>query len=588
MDSMNSRIRRNEPFWGEWYIDSLLGKGSYGTVFKIKKEALGKSYYSALKCISLNENQYIELGENKVNSILEEMMNEVEILYSLKGHTNIVSYEDFTTKEPENEKGIDIFIRMEYLTPLTNYLKSNHLTREEVIKLGIDLAEALILCEKNNIIHRDIKEANIFISNTGNYKLGDFGVSKKLIEENEGSLSFQGTPLYIAPEVYKCLSYDHRADIYSLGLVLFKLTNSGNFPFVSQQNQLPTNIANQKRLFGETLPLPSLSTQSFGKVILKSCAYDPNNRYHSAIQLKQDLERLLEQMTLAEREEIIIGQGAIVPQITSSTENEVSMHSTQATIRLNDYTDRTKVPSWQPEDPTIGQKTIMQKKESSIKSDEPYISASQTISSPSGYKKSKLRQKIVIGAVTASLLGGGAYIWGQSNLSDGSNKNKQEAVEKNNLEPSESSSSGEETNTPVFEDSPAETPEITTLKEFTPNEFSTTSIKGKVILTLVSLDRQTEQTIVKVTIENNFNKDVKLFGAPSLISKSSKTEYAPTFEGNFLGNEVIAAGTMKECEFIVEPIPETDSELTLSGSLWTMDPIYGQDGDFNLDFTIDI
>lgn len=588
MDSMNSRIRRNEPFWGEWYIDSLLGKGSYGTVFKIKKDALGKSYYSALKCISLNENQYIELGENKVNSILEEMMNEVEILYSLKGHTNIVSYEDFTTKEPENEKGIDIFIRMEYLTPLTNYLKSNHLTREEVIKLGIDLAEALILCEKNNIIHRDIKEANIFISNTGNYKLGDFGVSKKLIEENEGSLSFQGTPLYIAPEVYKCLSYDHRADIYSLGLVLYKLTNSGYFPFVSQQNQLSTNIANQKRLFGETLPLPSLSTQSFGKVILKSCAYDPNNRYHSAIQLKQDLERLLEQMTLAEREEIIIGQGAIVPQITSSTENEVSMHSTQATIRLNDYTDRTKVPSWQPEDPTIGQKTIMQKKESSIKSDEPYISASQTISSPSGYKKSKLRQKIVIGAVTASLLGGGAYIWGQSNLSDGSNKNKQEAVEKNNLEPSESSSSGEETNTPVFEDSPAETPEITTLKEFTPNEFSTTSIKGKVILTLVSLDRQTEQTIVKVTIENNFNKDVKLFGAPSLISKSSKTEYAPTFEGNFLGNEVIAAGTMKECEFIVEPIPETDSELTLSGSLWTMDPIYGQDGDFNLDFTIDI
>lgn len=588
MDSMNSRIRRNEPFWGEWYIDSLLGKGSYGTVFKIKKEALGKSYYSALKCISLNENQYIELGENKVNSILKEMMNEVEILYSLKGHTNIVSYEDFTTKEPENEKGIDIFIRMEYLTPLTNYLKSNHLTREEVIKLGIDLAEALILCEKNNIIHRDIKEANIFISNTGNYKLGDFGVSKKLIEENEGSLSFQGTPLYIAPEVYKCLSYDHRADIYSLGLVLFKLTNSGNFPFVSQQNQLPTNIANQKRLFGETLPLPSLSTQSLGKVILKSCAYDPNNRYHSAIQLKQDLERLLEQMTLAEREEIIIGQGAIVPQITSSTENEVSMHSTQATIRLNDYTDRTIVPSWQPEDPTIGQKTIMQKKESSIKSDEPYISTSQTISSPSGYKKSKLRQKIVIGAVTASLLGGGAYIWGQSDLSDGSNKNKQEAVEKNNLEPSESSSSGEETNTPVFEDSPAETPEITTLKEFTPNEFSTTSIKGKVILTLVSLDRQTEQTIVKVTIENNFNKDVKLFGAPSLISKSSKTEYAPTFEGNFLGNEVIAAGTMKECEFIVEPIPETDSELTLSGSLWTMDPIYGQDGDFNLDFTIDI
>lgn len=588
MDSMNSRIRRNEPFWGEWYIDSLLGKGSYGTVFKIKKDALGKSYYSALKCISLNENQYIELGENKVNSILEEMMNEVEILYSLKGHTNIVSYEDFTTKEPENEKGIDIFIRMEYLTPLTNYLKSNHLTREEVIKLGIDLAEALILCEKNNIIHRDIKEANIFISNTGNYKLGDFGVSKKLIEENEGSLSFQGTPLYIAPEVYKCLSYDHRADIYSLGLVLFKLTNSGNFPFVSQQNQLPTNIANQKRLFGETLPLPSLSTQSLGKVILKSCAYDPNNRYHSAIQLKQDLERLLEQMTLAEREEIIIGQGAIVPQITSSTENEVSMHSTQATIRLNDYTDRTIVPSWRPEDSTIGQKTIMQKKESSIKSDEPYISTSQTISSPSGYKKSKLRQKIVIGAVTASLLGGGAYIWGQSDLSDGSNKNKQEAVEKNNLEPSESSSSGEETNTPVFEDSPAETPEITTLKEFTPNEFSTTSIKGKVILTLVSLDRQTEQTIVKVTIENNFNKDVKLFGAPSLISKSSKTEYAPTFEGNFLGNEVIAAGTMKECEFIVEPIPETDSELTLSGSLWTMDPIYGQDGDFNLDFTIDI
>jgi serine/threonine protein kinase len=75
----------------------------------------------------------------------------------LKGHTNIVSYEDHTVIPHENKIGWDILIRMELLTPLTDYLQNHKFSEDDVIKLGIDICKALTLCERYSIIHRDIK-----------------------------------------------------------------------------------------------------------------------------------------------------------------------------------------------------------------------------------------------------------------------------------------------------------------------------------------------------------------------------------------------------------------------------------------------
>src|SRR5699024_9266757 len=128
---------------------------------------------------------------------------------------NIVSCEDFKVVPHEDGIGGDIFLRMELLTPLRQILREKTLSEEEIIKLGKDISRALILCERENITHRDIKPANIMVSRFGDYKLGDFGVSK--VMDHATYATAMGTPEYQAPEVVHMEKYDHRADIYSLG-----------------------------------------------------------------------------------------------------------------------------------------------------------------------------------------------------------------------------------------------------------------------------------------------------------------------------------------------------------------------------------
>ena len=121
------------------------------------------------------------------------------MLYKLKGYSNIIIYDDYTIKKQDNISYI--FIKMEYSLSLTEYLKTNKLSLEDIVKLGIDISNALISCHKNDIIHRDIKEANIFVSDKDkSFKLGDFSVSK-MSNYNQSMRTKVGTLSYIPPEI---------------------------------------------------------------------------------------------------------------------------------------------------------------------------------------------------------------------------------------------------------------------------------------------------------------------------------------------------------------------------------------------------
>ncbi len=112
-------------------------------------------------------------------SFVEEVVDEFALMASLKGNSNIVSYEDHTVIEHKDNVGWDILIRMELLTPLLDHTNTEHpMRRSDVIKLGVDMCKALEYCQKQSIIHRDIKPENIFVSSNGDYKLGDFGIAR--------------------------------------------------------------------------------------------------------------------------------------------------------------------------------------------------------------------------------------------------------------------------------------------------------------------------------------------------------------------------------------------------------------------------
>ncbi len=295
----------SQPIFGNWYIDEEIGSGAFGTVYKIKREDFGNTYYSALKVIHIpfDESEIGTLRSEGMDDksittyykdLVQNLINEINILNSLKGNSNIVSYEDHQIEANEDETQYTIYIRMELLTPLKEYLSKNEMSDEDIVRLGTDLCNALSLCEKLKIIHRDIKPDNIFVSSNGDFKLGDFGVART-VEKTMSQMSKKGTYTYMAPEVYLGRPYDNRADIYSLGLILYQMLNHNRAPFLP----LPPNpikfsdreTALVKRMNGEAIPLPDTKNEALAKVVVRACCFDANNRYANAQELINELNK---------------------------------------------------------------------------------------------------------------------------------------------------------------------------------------------------------------------------------------------------------------------------------------------------------
>ena len=304
----NDYYKRYEPFFGEWHIKRFLGAGSYGRVFEIeRRDAFDTVYTGALKAITIpsspSELEEILADGMDMNGAstyfrdyVKELNREIALMSKLKGHSNIVSYEDHKMFQHEDGVGWDILIRMELLTPITSLLRENRtFPRRKVIQLGIDLCRALEICQRYNIIHRDIKPANIFLSDTEDFKLGDFGVAR-IASAATGASTRAGTVNYMAPEVFRGEKYSSNVDLYSLGLVMYQLLNSNRLPLYPPYPQTITpssrERAQARRLAGAALPAPVNAGGRLAEIVLKACAPDPAQRYDSPTVMRQALEAI--------------------------------------------------------------------------------------------------------------------------------------------------------------------------------------------------------------------------------------------------------------------------------------------------------
>lgn len=297
----------DELMWNDWKIQSILGKGSYGTVYKVKKDGFDSDIYSAVKHLSIpfekSEITTIRsegMTKKEIKSYYGEIVNhisgEIRLMDSLKGTTNIVSIEDFKIIEKKEEIGWDVLIRMELLDDLNVYFENKSGSVEDIIKVGIDICNALECCSKANIIHRDIKPENIFVNKFGDFKLGDFGIAREY-SQTRADMSMRGTPYYIAPEIYEGKEYDSTVDIYSLGIVLYRLLNNNRLPFFSLEGAVSfteRNEALRKRLSGESFDCPVNSIPELSEAVFKACSYNPEDRYQSPSEFKKALANALD------------------------------------------------------------------------------------------------------------------------------------------------------------------------------------------------------------------------------------------------------------------------------------------------------
>lgn len=302
---INSVIQK---VWPDWTVVGIIGSGAYGEVYRAER-LNGRVYsHSAIKVISIPRNRseidsltsssqvIIDQAKKDYEDVANGFADEIKLMESLKGTSNIVNIEDFKISLNEDGLSWTILIRMELLDPVQLDAKYSE---EEIIELGIDICSALETCAKVGVIHRDIKPSNILINSFGSFKLGDFGIAKAMNQASFRMTTGKGTPNFMAPEVAQNGNYGiHgvRVDIYSLGQVLYYYLNRCRGPFIPLDKQLLSYKdraeAYSRRMGGEALPAPIDASKEMAHLVLKACAFKPEDRFADATEMKAALNAI--------------------------------------------------------------------------------------------------------------------------------------------------------------------------------------------------------------------------------------------------------------------------------------------------------
>lgn len=298
-----SSVNENITTWPGWKIYRLLGEGSYGKVYEIHRIEDNNIFRAALKVIQIPKNA------DEVNRLIEEGMNDEDIysyfecrvadikaeytlMAKLRSCPNIVIYDDHMVIHNPGAIGWTILIKMELLIPFRQYVAKHGLSETLVIKTGIEICKALEACHAQNIIHRDIKPGNMFINEYENIKLGDFSIAVH-IDDSPKPLERIGTYPYMAPEVYYGNPIDYTLDIYSLGMVLYRMMNHNLGPFENTLKTAKSVQENQARRFrGEPLPYPKNGSMQLKNIVMRALQFDPAQRFQSAIEMRKALESI--------------------------------------------------------------------------------------------------------------------------------------------------------------------------------------------------------------------------------------------------------------------------------------------------------
>jgi serine/threonine protein kinase len=265
-----------------------LGRGGAGTVYLAMQDALDRKV--ALKLL------HRDMAEDDV--YLQRFFREAKSA-AIFSHPNVVAVHD----AGEDKATGDYYIAFEFVDggSLEDLLDSGgKLTETRALEITKAIAQALAFAESKNLIHRDVKPANILITKDGTAKLADLGLAKKTDPEApkvtvEGLIV--GTPYYMAPEqALGRLDIDNRVDIYALGLVLYCML-TGRTPYLETREENSTVIHVLSRRLTEELPsvkdLEGDVSEGTAKLVGGMTARKRESRYRSANDLVRDIDRIL-------------------------------------------------------------------------------------------------------------------------------------------------------------------------------------------------------------------------------------------------------------------------------------------------------
>lgn len=281
--------RNITPLLSNMTVDRMIANGKNATIYLVSRRMDGKKL--ALKHISIpvSDNQTNALiysgavkNESQAHryygSLVKDIKNELLSLNGIKNAPNVLKFRGYQVDEKYVGAGYDVYLLSDYLPNLTEYLSAHTITKLQALNLAIDLCSALEQLRSAGLIHRNVHPRNVFHSSVSHFLLGDLGVSP-ISDLSYTSMPDSQITEYTAPEVLAdSANLSETMDIYSVGMILYELYSGSS---------LNEDGAFQRT--AEELPAPAYADVALSEIILRACAYDPDERYQDPTEFKQAL-----------------------------------------------------------------------------------------------------------------------------------------------------------------------------------------------------------------------------------------------------------------------------------------------------------
>lgn len=276
-----------------WKIISRLPDDNGNEIYKVSKKDFDGTLISGLL-------RYIVIKNDEYNIENTDFINdEASFLKTISQSGDCFNYLDIYVNNNPAKKKIEFFIITEDLKSLSEVMKSKDFDENKVLDFGIQMSAILERLESKNIFHGNINPDDIFVTFDGKYKLGGFSDFESKIDD----MSF------IAPEIFKKENADFTTDIYSLGLIMYSMSNNGKIPF--ENDEVSMDDAVKMRFDGKAVTAPKNGSEKLKSVIVIACQPNNDNRWKNAGNIKNALTSIKQEAANAFPDETLI-----VPETT--------------------------------------------------------------------------------------------------------------------------------------------------------------------------------------------------------------------------------------------------------------------------------
>lgn len=276
-----------------WKIISRLPDDNGNEIYKVSKKDFDGTLISGLL-------RYVVIKNDEYNIENTDFINdEASFLKTISQSGDCFNYLDIYVNNNPAKKKIEFFIITEDLKSLSEIMKSKDFDENKVLDFGIQMSAILERLESKNIFHGNINPDDIFVTFDGKYKLGGFSDFESKIDD----MSF------IAPEIFKKENADFTTDIYSLGLIMYSMSNNGKIPF--ENDEVSKDDAVKMRFDGKAVTAPKNGSEKLKSVIVIACQPNNDNRWKNAGNIKNALTSIKQEAANAFPDETLI-----VPETT--------------------------------------------------------------------------------------------------------------------------------------------------------------------------------------------------------------------------------------------------------------------------------